>query len=418
MYYKLNNGVYFVNGKVKSCIYDLNESKLYSINKLLAEKVNQINKGQIRVDYVDEELKKVLDGFVVQGLIKMSELPETHQIDEIKEDRSRCKFAWIEITSKCNLRCIHCYNESDIRCDNIMSLSQFKQVIDILLEMEVPKIQIIGGEPFYDKTVLRNMLDYTVGKFEYIEIFTNGTLVPEMWFDYLAENNIHIALSVYSYNPEMHDLVTGIKGSLERTNKTIEELKRNGISYRVCNVLMKDIELGEKTNDLYTLSEEKDVVRMSGRANFNLLSDELIKKKLITKKSFQKPIKRAFCKRLISGHNCFSDKIYISANMEVFPCVMERRMKHCVIDEHKKIILDDNIRYFTKDKVNECSECEYRYACFDCRPNSLSENIYEKPWYCTYNPRLAEWEDEDTFIAELRNNWDETTESCSQINPS
>ncbi len=110
---------------------------------------------------------------------------------------------------------------------------------------------------------------------------------------------------------------------------------------------------------------------------------------------------------MLSGHNCFRDKIYISVNMEVFPCVMERRFKHCVIDEQNKIVLDDSIRYFTKDKVNECSYCEYRYACFDCRPNSLSDNIVEKPWYCTYNPKHGEWIDEDKFIVELREKWEE-----------
>lgn len=82
-------------------------------------------------------------------------------------------------------------------------------------------------------------------------------------------------------------------------------------------------------------------------------------------------------------------------------------MKHCVIDKQNKILLKDSIRKFSKDKIRECSECEYRYACFDCRPNSLSGNIYEKPWYCTYNPLLGEWDDEDKFVQELKQRWDE-----------
>ena len=165
---------------------------------------------------------------------------------------------------------------------------------------------------------------------------------------------------------------------------------------------MDNINIGEKCTDLYSLRYDKDIVRMSGRANFSLLSDELIKKKLITKKSFQKPIQKTFVSRLISGHNCFKDRIYISSNLEIFPCVMERRLKHGIINKKNKIVLDNNIRFFNKDNVNECSNCEYRYACFDCRPDSLSENFKEKPWYCTYNPIIGEWEDEDKFIFELR----------------
>lgn len=402
MYYVLCEDVYLVEGNAKSCLYDLKNGRLYSINQVLADKIKLINDGEIEEKNVKPELKEVLDTFIDRELIELSSTPKSHWIDEIKDKDHGCQFAWVEITSKCNLKCTHCYNESDVRCDSVMTLEDYQKVIDLLTDMNVPKIQIIGGEPFFDKEMLKNMLDYVIGKFEYIEIFTNGTLITEPWFEYLSENNIHIALSVYSYNADMHDKVTGVKGSLLRTNKTIARLKEHGIPYRVCNVLMKDIAIGEKKHDLYTLSDDKDIVRMSGRANFSLLTDELIRKKLITKKTFQIPVRKAFCKRLISGHNCFRDKMYISANLEVFPCVMERRMKHCVINNTDKIELDDKIRYLTKDSIEECKMCEYRYACFDCRPNALTNNIYEKPWYCTYHPKLGEWENEEEFILNLK----------------
>lgn len=406
MYYVLNSNVYLVNGKSKSCIYDLNKSKLYSINKVLAEKLEMVNNGLLIKNTVDEELKKVFDKFSELEIMRLSESIETHYIQEIKRNDSVCKFAWIEITNKCNMKCLHCYNDSHLQRDNIMSLEDFKLVVDNLISLKIRSIQIIGGEPFYDKDNLKNMLNYVIGKFDFIEIFTNGTLIPDIWFEYLKKNYIHIALSIYSYDADMHDKVTGAIGSFEKTSITIEKLKKYDIPYRVCNVLIKNIDIGTKNNHLYTLRDDKDIVRMSGRASLSLLSDELIKKKLITKKTFAEPLKKSFCSRLVSGHNCFNDKIYISANLEVFPCVMERRIKHCMIKENNKITLDDNIRFFVKDKINECSECEYRYACFDCRPNSLSNNILEKPWYCTYSPLNGEWENEDEFILKLRKKWD------------
>lgn len=405
MYYTLNNDVYLVTGKKRGCIYDLANERLYSINMALAEKINMINQGKLSEENIDLELKKVFEKLISNGTLKLSKTADSHVIEEISNSDADCKFAWIEITSKCNLRCIHCYNESDVHCDNIMSLSEFKHVTNCLNKIGVQKIQIIGGEPFFDKTLLKDMLDYAIGKFDFIEIFTNGTLIPDDWFSYLAKYDIHIALSVYSYKEDMHDKVTGSTGSLKKTNRTIQQLCDYGIHYRVCNVLMNQIEIGEKTTDLYILREDKDIVRMSGRANFSLLSDELIERKLITKKTFEIPIKKNFCKRLISGHNCFLNKIYISANMDVFPCVMERRVKHCSINGDKQIVLDNNIQNFTKDKVNECKDCEYRYACFDCRPNSLSENFYEKPWYCTYQPLKGEWEETGQFIVDLKEKW-------------
>lgn len=405
MFYILNNNIYLVQGSAKSCIYDFNASKLYSINKTLAEKIDSLNNGKCCIDSIDIELKKVFEKFLELDILSLSEMPVRRKIDELKTSDLGINMAWIEISNKCNLRCRHCYNESDVHCEKYMSLDNYKIVIDNLLKLGIKKVQIIGGEPFINENNLKYMLNYTIDKFEVIEIFTNGTLITSEWFEYLSKNNIHIALSVYSYNDEMHDKVTGSRGSWEKTNKTIQKLKKYGVIYRVCNVLMKGIEIGEKNTDLYELSNERDIVRMSGRANYYLLSDELIKKKLITKKTFQEPIKEMFCRRLLSGHNCFKSKIYISANMEVFPCVMERRLKHCEISKDTGIRINESICNLNKDKIKECCLCEYRYACFDCRPNSLSGEILEKPWYCTYNPLEGKWEDEETFIEKFKEHW-------------
>ena len=50
----------------------------------------------------------------------------------------------------------------------------------------------------------------------------------------------------------------------------------------------------------------------------------------------------------------------------------------------------------TKDKVLVCKDCEYRYACFDCRPlaadSNYGMNYSNAPApRCTYNPYTGEW---------------------------
>ena len=405
MKYILNENVYLVRGKARACIYNFNTSKLYNINEPLADKIEQANLEGIHVDGVTPDLKPVLDEFVNIGILSIGEVARTHHIDELKTPDYGCLFAWIEITTRCNLKCKHCYNESDAHCNVTMSLNNFKKIVDKLVEMKVKKIQLIGGEPFCESSLLKEMLDYVVGKFTYIEIFTNGTLFTAEWYEYLYRNGIHIALSLYSYNELEHDKVTTVKGSWKKTNSTIENLQKYSIPYRVCNVLMRDISLGEKNTELYELSTDKDIVRMSGRANFSLLSEELLRKKLITKNSFRNKIQKSFSSRVISGHNCFNNKIYISADMKVYPCVMERRLVHGNVDRNGNFEFKEAIRKLSKDYINECMECEYRYACHDCRPNSLSGNIYEKPWYCTYDPQKGIWMDEDRFVAQTIEQW-------------
>ena len=406
MLYQLNENVYLVLGYKNSCIYDLNQCKLYALNDELSKQFNFIRMGILTDRINDIELKECLNYFIDNGVLVLSETAKFHNIEDIMFTKTRITFAWIEITNQCNLRCKHCYNESDQKCDKKMSIEQYRMVIDLLVSKNVKNIQIIGGEPFWNKKLLREELDYTVGKFDRVEIFTNGTLVTDEWFEYFAINKICVALSVYSYDKDEHDKITGVKGSWEKTNSTISKLKTHNIKYRVCNVLMRDIDLKKKDTDLYKLSTKKDIVRMTGRGNFKLLTDDLIKKKLITKNTFTEKINSSFCKRLVTGHNCFNSHIYISANLDVYPCVMERRVKHCNIEECQDIVLNESIRKLNKNYIEECKYCEFRYACFDCRPNSLSGELYEKPWYCTYDPKNGIWSKPDEFVIELKKIWD------------
>ena len=52
-----------------------------------------------------------------------------------------------EITSACNLRCLHCYNDSSHPADEELTASEWCGVIDQLVAMRVPDILFEGGEP-------------------------------------------------------------------------------------------------------------------------------------------------------------------------------------------------------------------------------------------------------------------------------
>lgn len=387
-YYVISKNIFLVDGKAKSCIYDLNNRKLYQINHNLSqlikrycenpnqsfnreetEIINQLEKKEIKLDNCNSYNEK--NSIIVKNQIE---------------------FAWIEVCTTCNLKCIHCYNESDNTCTKMMSYEDFVLVADTLSKMNIKKIQFIGGEPLIIGEDLKRMIEYASSKFDSIEVFTNGTLINESWTEFFKEHNIKLALSVYSYIKEEHEKVTKTKGSFERTNKAILRLRESNIQYRVCNTIMDQVKIGEKNSDLYTLSTRKDIVRMSGRGNLHLLNEELIKKKLITKDYFSGPLNVSMTKRLINAHNCFSSKIYISTDLTVYPCVMERRFSHGKITKNEDFNLDISITKFTKDNIKGCKECEFKYCCFDCRPDSLSDDIYEKPWYCTYHPETGSWD--------------------------
>ena len=400
MFY-LSDKVYIVNGAVNSAIYDLKKGELYHIGSEISNLIIKLTEHN-KIDLTDTEIKykkELIDlGIITEDCVKK------HKIEELYEN-TEIQFAWIEITNMCNMKCIHCYEEADYQKGKIMSYVDFCHIIDELVLAKIKRIQIIGGEPFILGEKIFKYLEYCNDKFDYIEIFTNGTLIKDEWFAELKRRNIRIALSVYSYNESQHNKVTKNYESWKKTNNTIKKLNDYDINYRVKNVLMKGVDLGKRNTVLYELSAKRDIVRLTGRAKLDLLSDELIKNKLITEKNLVYRINENLVRKCVSGHNCFSRRLYFDVELNVFPCVMERRICHGTIKQKSlREVLKTDIFKMNKNYVEQCKICEFRYCCFDCRPDSNGNDVFSKPWYCTYYPEKGEWEgDIEKFIENLRN---------------
>ena len=395
----LNDNVYFVEGKINGAFYDFNHGRLVHVSKDAKELIRKIL-GNESLTLTQNE-RDYLDRLTELHLLT-HEHTQPHEISDLRENPV-IDFVWVEVTDICNLKCLHCYNESESHCGKIMPYDDFCHVIDELVSFGVRKIQIIGGEPLTLGHELIRYLDYLDGKFDYKEIFTNGTLLDDSIISYLSEHGIRVALSLYSYMAGEHDKVTGQKGSWAKTNEAIRKLRANNIPYAVKNVLMKGVSLGEKNTDLYELNPMKDVVRLTGRASASLLTRELARKRLITKKSFQRRITKGFVKRCLSGHNCFSRRLYFASDLTVYPCVMERRISHGNLrGHHLPEILNTDIMAMNKDSIPSCCECEFRYCCHDCRPDSNGMSLNAKSWYCTYDPHSGKWTDPEKFLDGLR----------------
>ena len=216
---------------------------------------------------------------------------------------------------------------------------------------------------------------------------------------FIKEKGIKIAVSVYSYIPEEHDKITMVAGAFNKTYKFINNLKSRGIEYRIATVHMRGQCLGRRKEEPFVLNPVKDVIRLSGRANISLLTPELFKRKLITRNSFKNKLNKTKVIENVNFHQCFAKKLYISSTLEVYPCVMERRLSHGNMKMQKlRTLLNQKIQCLNKDSIDECKYCELRYACFDCRPDSLDNKLLSKPYYCTYDVRNGKWLNVEEFV--------------------
>ncbi len=91
---------------------------------------------------------------------------------------------------------------------------------------------------------------------------------------------------------------------------------------------------------------------------------------------------------------CWGKRIAITKDNKVRPCIYSEIVVGDLLSEEFSLILKRMEKYWklTKDKIEICKDCEFRYICFDCRELALrkSNNLYEKNPKCFYNPYTGE----------------------------
>lgn len=96
-------------------------------------------------------------------------------------------------------------------------------------------------------------------------------------------------------------------------------------------------------------------------------------------------------------NSCLNRKIGISSCGKIKNCPSMNQIYGRVGKQKIKDIIHSaefqKIWNISKDKINVCKDCEYRYICIDCRAFiDDPSDPYSKPLKCGYNPYTNKWE--------------------------
>src|SRR5215469_2407128 len=142
----------------------------------------------------------------------------------------------LDVTYRCNERCVHCYLDHDDRGE--MTTLEIRGVLDQLADAGVFFLAFSGGEVFMRRDFL-DLVEYARGLQFNVKVKTNGVMIREREAQRLRELGVEqVQLSVYSHRPEVHDAITKLPGSHKRTLQSIRFLKSQGLKVRIANVLM------------------------------------------------------------------------------------------------------------------------------------------------------------------------------------
>jgi MoaA/NifB/PqqE/SkfB family radical SAM enzyme len=153
----------------------------------------------------------------------------------------------MEPASKCNLQCRMCSHPTSGRKPEVMSMDQFKTILDKLKGTKIRQLFLNMGEPFMDKGIFRKIA-YAKRHGFLIYISTNGLLLTEESMNNILKTGVDgIKFSIEGYTPEVFDRIR-VGGSFDRLFRNVvrmKELRDRGSSrmpIRISTILVKENE--------------------------------------------------------------------------------------------------------------------------------------------------------------------------------
>lgn len=145
--------------------------------------------------------------------------------------------ASMELTRRCSLRCIHCYNNltdlDSVEPGGELSTDEHLRIQDELAEIGCLWLHLTGGEILARKDFLEIYRHAKQAGF-LVTLFTNGTLLTPEIADVLAElRPFSIEISLYGATHETYERVTGVPGSFDRCRRGIALLVERGLPLKL-----------------------------------------------------------------------------------------------------------------------------------------------------------------------------------------
>ena len=166
--------------------------------------------------------------------------PDREWMDQFRRNAARLRIpvsGMMELTRRCNLECVHCYQKGLRDCELPADLAV--TTIGELAEAGTLFLTLTGGEPLmhpdfgaiYLAARKRGLI---------VSVFTNGTLVStehlRLWRRFPPRL---VEISLYGAVAETHDAVTGQEGSFDRALAAVRRLLDCGVSIGLKTVILR-----------------------------------------------------------------------------------------------------------------------------------------------------------------------------------
>ena len=148
--------------------------------------------------------------------------------------------ASFEVTSRCNLRCLHCYlGPPEGNSKTELNTAEACSIVDKIAEAGCLLLLFTGGEPLL-RPDFEQVYRHAKERGLVVRVFTNGTRVEDDVVQLFREYPpLEVEITLYGSTPEMYQEVTGSANGYSRCLAGIHRLLKGGVRVKLKTVLMR-----------------------------------------------------------------------------------------------------------------------------------------------------------------------------------
>lgn len=155
----------------------------------------------------------------------------------------------VELTEACNLKCRFCYNSQNPRFNK-----NALEMLERLADYGVMQVTLTGGEPLLHPDFF-DILAKATELFPNVMILSNGTLMDEKTVAHIHEYNVlSVSISVHG-DKDMHEFLTGVPGSYDRSIGALREFLRRDRIPVASNFVLNAANMGQLSSTIGRLGD-------------------------------------------------------------------------------------------------------------------------------------------------------------------
>lgn len=307
-----------------------------------------------------------------------------------------------DIAGACNEHCVHCYIPDECKKKTIEA-DLFIRILEEARNLNAIHVTLSGGEPLLHKdfnVFLKRCRELDLS----VNVLSNLTLLTDDHVSEMVKNPLlSVQASLYSMDPLVHDSITGLVGSFNKTVDGILRLIEAGIPIQIsCPVTKQNkdsfidvVVWGREHNAAVAVepvifaSYDHSGGNLDNRISLDEL-DAVLDKEM--SEGFASAIQEAALeKELLTGKDPVCSvcrySLCVSVEGNVFPCAgwQSNVIGNLNVSTLKEVWEDSEkirwLRGIKRDSFPKCVSCENRGYCTVCMMANANENPDGNPFF-------------------------------------